>query len=99
MPGLVALFPITSQAPTKADDALLIPQLETRRIGLRDPAWLIVNHLNLESDFQSSPWLEDPKPLGTFSAAFTLAIRVAARNAIRARRMSMVARDEPGMKR
>lgn len=94
MPEPVVLLPITSQPPTSADDALLIPQLELRRIGLRDPAWLIINHLNFERDFKSSPWIEEPQPLGRFSAAFAETIRAATRKAIRAKRMSMVPRDE-----
>ena len=92
LPDPVILLPITSQPPTEADDALLIPQLEARRVGLRHPAWLIVNHLNFEPDFQTSPWIEEPKPLGTFSAAFTETIREAARKALRSRRMRNVPR-------
>lgn len=91
-PQPVVLLPITSQPPTKDDDALLIPQLELRRVGLREPAWLIVNHLNFEADFAVSPWLEDRDPIGTFSAAFTENICAAMRKAIRAKRMRSVAR-------
>ena len=98
MPQPVVLLPVTSQPSTSADDALLIPQLELRRVGLRDPAWLIVNHLNFERDFQSSPWIEEPQPLGRFSTAFAETIRAAVRKAIRAKRMSLVPRDE-GVKR
>ena len=71
---------------------LLIPQLEARRVGLRHLAWLIVNHLNFELDFPASPWIEEPKPLGIFSAAFTETIREAARKALRDRRMRSVSR-------
>ena len=93
-PDPVILLPITSQPPTPADEAIPIPQLEARRAGLRTPAWLIVNHLNFEPDFATSPWIEDPKPLGAFSAAFTGTIREAVRKALRERRMRNVSRGE-----
>ena len=99
MPNPVILLPITSQTPTEADDAILIPQLEARRVGLRSPAWLIVNHLNFEPDFQSSPWIEDPKPFGAFSAAFTEQIRECARKALRDRRMQSVPRNQRDVKK
>lgn len=95
----VVLFLITSQPPTGSDDAMLLPALEARRVGLRTPAWLIVNHLNFEANFQASPWIEDVKPMGTFSSAFREAIRAAARKALRAQRMSAVRRDDLTPKR
>lgn len=48
----VVLFLITSLPPTGSDDAMLLPALEARRVGLRTPAWLIVNHLNFEANLR-----------------------------------------------
>jgi hypothetical protein len=75
-----ALFPITSR-PAASRAALSIPETELRRVNL-SAGYVVVDELNLD-DFPRSPYVADPKPLGTFSAAFMRRIRTAAAEAVR----------------
>lgn len=48
------LFSITSQMPQGDTAALAIPGLEARRVGLREPAWVIVDEWN-EDTLETKP--------------------------------------------
>lgn len=85
------LFPITSQPPGREQHALEIPEIEARRVGLRTPAWIIVDEWN-EDDLATSASVADPRPLGALSKAFVLRIREEATAAIKARRYRSIAR-------
>ena len=86
-----ALFPITSRPPGQDTSAIAVPILEARRTGLSLPAWVIVDEWN-EDDLTVSPFLADPKPLGSFSPAFCIALREAAVAALKAGTFRRVAR-------
>lgn len=90
--GVALLFPITSHAPGTGDVALEIPETEARRVGLRNPAWVIVNQWN-EDRLDLSDAIEDPRPLGVFSRTFTQRIREAAIEAIKSRAYRSIARS------
>ncbi|WP_119271900.1 hypothetical protein [Taklimakanibacter deserti] len=81
----VLLFPITSHEPHASTQALLLPETEARRAGLRSPSWIIVDEWNEEEDLQNSVSVADPKPLGSFTRTFVQQIREAAIKAIRTR--------------
>jgi len=85
------LFPITGQAPLPGVGALPLPETEARRVGLRTPAWIIVEEWH-EDDLTVSDSIEDTQPLGAFSKTFVLRIREAAIAAIRSRRYRFVKR-------
>jgi hypothetical protein len=89
---LALLFPITSQMPDPATRAVSLPEIEARRVGLRTPAWVIVEEWNEETDLRNSPSIADPMPLGRLSKAFVLELRQAAIAAIRARQYRAVRR-------
>jgi len=76
------LFPITSQAPAPNTDAIDIPEIEARRVGLRTPAWVVVDEFNTD-DLDTSLAIEDRKPLGSFSRKFMSAIAAGAAASIR----------------
>lgn len=88
---LALLFPITSQPPLIDASALAIPHTEARRVGLRLPAWVVVNEWN-EDDLTVSPFVAAPAPLGSFSRAFCQEIRHAAVAAITARQHRRISR-------
>lgn len=88
---VVALFPITSQPPQASRTALEIPEMETRRIGLTNPSWIIVDEWNLD-DLARSPHIADVRPIGSLSPAFMKRVRGAAADRIRARRYRSVPR-------
>jgi hypothetical protein len=88
---VVALFPITSQPPHASRTALEIPEMETRRIGLTNPSWIIVDEWNLD-DLARSPHIADVRPIGSLSPAFMKRVRGAAADRIRARRYRSVPR-------
>lgn len=75
-------FPITSRSPGATTDAVEIPEMEARRIGLRTPAWVIVDEFNTD-DIEASFAIEDREPLGSFSRKFMAAIAAGAAAAIR----------------
>jgi hypothetical protein len=76
------LFAITSR-PTAGRKALVIPDTELRRVGLAAGSCVVVDELNLDN-LATSPYIADPQPLGTFSAAFMKRVREAAAQAVRA---------------
>ena len=88
---VVALFPITSQPPQAGRTALEIPEMETRRIGLTIPSWIILDEWNLD-DLAKSPHIADPRPIGSLSQAFMKRVRDGAAARIRARRYRSVPR-------
>ena len=75
-------FPITSRSPASSTIAVEIPETEARRIGLRTPAWVIVDEFNTD-DIEASFAIEDREPLGSFSRKFMAAIAASAAAAIR----------------
>lgn len=77
------LFPITSQPPRPDQASLAVPEIECRRVGLRSPAWILVDEWN-EDDVATSPSLASTRPLGVFGPSFTREIRLGAIAAIRA---------------
>ncbi|WP_342359092.1 hypothetical protein [Terrarubrum flagellatum] len=90
-PTTALLFPITRQPPHPDVAALSIPETEAKRVGLRTPAWIIVNEWN-EDQIETSPYVVDARPLGEFSKMFVLRIREAAIAAIKQRRYRSVSR-------
>ena len=76
------LFAITSRAPAAGTDAVEIPETEARRVGLRMPAWVVVDEFNTD-DLETSFAIEDRKPLGSFSRKFMAAIAAGAAASIR----------------
>lgn len=85
------LFPITSQPPGADARALAIPQMEARRIGIRLPAWIIVNEWN-EDDIETTDCLAAVDPLGAFGKTFVQRIRDEVIAAIKARHYRAVDR-------
>jgi hypothetical protein len=79
------IFPITSQPPTSDTMAIEIPDIEARRTGLRQPAWIVVQEFNVD-DLSHSFALEDTKPIGRFSQKFMSTLAGAAAAAMRAGR-------------
>ncbi|HMN71775.1 MAG TPA: hypothetical protein PKA55_07885 [Rhodoblastus sp.] len=75
-------FPITSRMPAPDTDAVEIPETEARRVGLRTPAWVIVDEFNTD-DLETSFAIEDRKPLGSFSRKFMAVIAAGAAASIR----------------
>jgi len=88
---VVALFPITSQPPQAGRTALEIPEMETRRIGLTIPSWIVIDEWNLD-DLAKSPHIADPRPIGSLSPVFMKRVRGEAAARIRARRYRSVPR-------
>ena len=88
---VVALFPITSQPPQAERTALVIPETDAHRIGLKSPSWIVVDEWNLD-DLARSPHVADARPIGTLSSAFMKRVRAAAADRIRARRYRSVPR-------
>jgi hypothetical protein len=88
---LVALFPITSQPPRADRSTLEIPEMEARRVGLKTPAWIIIDEWNLD-DLAKSPHIADARPLGTLSPVFVKRIRKEAAARIRARHYRSIPR-------
>ncbi len=74
------LYPITTRHPGDRA-AVAIPDIERRRAGLDTPCWVIVDELNLATS-DALHDVADPKPLGTFSAAFLRSIAVVAADLI-----------------
>jgi hypothetical protein len=76
------LFPVTSQRPAAAAEAIEIPETEARRARLYTPAWIIVSEFNTD-DLDTSFALEEREPLGTFSGKFMSIVAARAAAAIR----------------
>ncbi len=74
-PDPVLLVPITSQNPTATDQALAIPEMELKRANLKGPAWVILTDVNIDADFQHSPFRAAVDPIGAFSPAFAAKVR------------------------
>jgi hypothetical protein len=91
-PDPVLLLPITSQPPEPDALAVAIPELECRRLALRAPAWIVLEEVNLDIDFRRSPFIDNPNPIGSFSATFTREVRRRLRDALVARRLRLTAR-------
>jgi hypothetical protein len=91
VPAALFLLPISSRAPVKTRAALVVPEIECKRGGLRAPSWIICDEYNrvtmdLAHDFESLD------PVGTFSSSFLKQVATALRNETRARRAKMVVR-------
>jgi hypothetical protein len=90
--GLLFLFPITSQKPD--DDEPFtdrIPDVECRRSGLRDPAWIVMSEANITPETILYDFIS-LTPTGEFSRAYREKILAIAKAAIAARRMKTVKR-------
>ncbi|WP_341487165.1 hypothetical protein [Pararhizobium sp. A13] len=92
IPGVVFLFPITSQLPDTDRFSLAISQMECRRAGLDFPCWIVLdeyNRVELDKAFD----FESATPLGSFSPAFLKKIALTVKNAAAARRLTGVTRS------
>lgn len=84
VPGVVFLFPITSQMPGTERVSLAISQMECRRAGLDFPCSIILdeyNRVELDKAFD----FETTKPIGTFSPAFLKTVASTVKQAAAAR--------------
>jgi hypothetical protein len=75
------LLPITSKQPLTEQEAVEIPALEMKRVGLSytDRSWIILNEFNRDIIGESYYLEPNKKPLGRFSSKFeSLIIRAAA---------------------
>ncbi len=68
-------MPITSQNPTATDQALAIPEMELKRANLKGPAGVILTDVNIDPDFQHSPFRAASDPIVAFSPAFAAKVR------------------------
>ena len=90
-PELLFLFPITSRDPGPHPFADRIPQVECRRAGLREPAWIVMDEVNIT--LESTPYdFVSLAPIGEFSPAYRQKLLAIAKSAIAARRMKVVKR-------
>jgi hypothetical protein len=85
------IFPITSQQPLPGTSFVEIPETESKRANLYQPAWVIVDELN-QDDLTKSFALEDLEPQGRFSKKFMLKLTMAVRVVAQARKMKIIAR-------
>ena len=90
-PELLFLFPITSRDPGPEPFAAPIPEVECRRAGLREPAWIVMDEVNIT--LESTPYdFVSLAPIGEFSPAYRQKLLAIAKSAIAARRMKVVKR-------
>jgi hypothetical protein len=90
-PSALFLLPLTSRPPAKTRAALVVPEIECKRGGLRSPCWIICDEYNrvtmdLAHDFESLD------AVGTFSASFLKQIAASLKHEALARRAKMVVR-------
>ena len=85
------IFPITSQQPSPGTSCVEIPETESKRANLYQPAWVIADELN-QDDLTKSFALEDLEPQGRFSKKFMLRLAMAVRAVAQARKMKIVTR-------
>jgi hypothetical protein len=90
-PAALFLLPLTSRLPSKDRAALVIPEIECKRGGLRSPCWIVCDEYNrvtmdLAHDFESLD------PIGAFSASFLKQIAASLKREALARRAKMVVR-------
>ena len=66
------IAPITSKEPARDRSAIVIPETEARRANLdrAQRLWVMIDELNVDI-LEASYTLEDRRPRGRFSAAFT----------------------------
>lgn len=91
-PGVVFLFPITSQMPNEERLFLPISQIECRRAGLDFSCWIVLdeyNRVELDKAFD----FESTAPLGSFSPAFLKKIARTVKDAAANRRLAAVSRS------
>ena len=91
---VVYLVPITSVSPSPSQThAVEVPLLEKRRAGLDAhlPLWVIVDEFNEDVPAQSF-YFEPGNRMGSFSSAFTQAVRGAMIRALQARALARVPR-------
>ena len=74
---VVFILPITTQPPQPARHAIEVPEIESQRVGLETHVrkWIMLDEVNTDIVERSYVW-DDRKPLGAFSPAFTVKIRV-----------------------
>jgi hypothetical protein len=86
------LLPITSKHPLTEQEAVEIPALELKRIGLStiDRSWVILNEFNRDIIGDSYYLEPHKKPLGRFSSKFEAVIIKAVANHLRQSRSLVV---------
>ena len=83
LPDLLFLFPITSRRPEEGRHARSIPEVECRRGGIRPPAWIILDEINVAQESRPYDFVS-LSPLGEFSPAYRREILAVAKAAIQA---------------
>jgi hypothetical protein len=91
-PGVLIMMPITGTKPDPEQVADLIPESECKRLGLRSPAWIVLNEYNLALvnatyDFASL------NPLGRFSETYQRRLRGIVRQLLASKNITAVRRD------
>jgi hypothetical protein len=92
VPGVVFLFPVTSQLPGADRISLAVSQMECRRAGLGFPCWIILDEYN-RAELDKAFDFDSIVPLGSFSPAFLKRIALTVKNAAAARRLTGVSRS------
>ncbi|WP_339761712.1 hypothetical protein [uncultured Hoeflea sp.] len=90
-PDVVFLFPFTSKQPFVGQLALIVPEIECRRIGLAAPCWIILDEFNrveMDKDYD----FVSTEPIGSVSAAFLREIAMTIKQAARASAIKAVKR-------
>jgi hypothetical protein len=91
-PGVVFLFPVTSQLSDTDRLSLAISQIECRRAGLDFPCWIILDEYN-RVELDKAIDFESTTPLGSLSPAFLKKIALTVKDAAGARRLTGVTRS------
>lgn len=93
---ILVILAITATEPESKDDAIEIPAIEARRVGLTDrkQGWVIVSEANYDS--LENSWYLNPNqtPRGRFSSNFLSKISVGFQDKLRSRGSRKVKRSE-----
>jgi hypothetical protein len=87
----ILVFPITSQPPGPHRIAMAVPDTELRRVGLRGPAWVVLDESNTDL-WEGSFHVVNRTPMGRFSYVFFDRLRSAALGQLNAGRLRPVPR-------
>lgn len=90
----VLLLPVTTKTPSSTTAYLSVPEIEKKRAGLDSdvPLWIILDQFNTD-DPDNSFYLEPDGKIGSFSTAFTNALRMALHKVIKYRKAQRVQRS------
>lgn len=91
-PEALIMLPITGTSPSGQQTADLIPEVECRRLGLRSPAWIILDEYNVAAEHELYDFAS-LDPLGKFSDAYQRHLRGIVRSLIEARAIKGVRRN------